>query len=407
MRAHMAVRTSRGRGHGAENDVPLCFAGCAGPKMSPFSGIWGVAQLLPYRSEPVPRRKLVIPNVSGLGRFSSPDPIAGSTSDPQSLNRYSYVRNMPVMLSDPSGMRPNCDTVEKRDSNQQQDSKTGGPSALADDSDAANPPEPQGGCPGSHVNPWGGGGDGVSLDWGFASDDSGLGVGDPIFGGAVIFGWERLGTENDSAWQWVWALLSQAPDLGQPPLGGGLLPLPMGQPAPPPGYEECKAALSNAGATFAGLQRALDNWSTLKDAAWNAGIPPQILAALGIHESDFLNRSQLGGGLGRGIFQIDIGQNPAAATIAGDTVQSAQWAANQVGDRFRHFAGLGYDLGLSMGGALHDYNASRADTRVLVDLARHTDNFAYLNLGTTIPAGSNSQFGGYVTNILQIAAFCF
>jgi RHS repeat-associated protein len=42
-------------------------------------------------------------HVSGLARFSSPDPIAGSTSDPQSFNRYSYVRNMPTMLTDPSG----------------------------------------------------------------------------------------------------------------------------------------------------------------------------------------------------------------------------------------------------------------------------------------------------------------
>jgi len=43
-------------------------------------------------------------NVSRLGRFSSPDPISGSTADPQSLNRYSYVRNMPAMAIDPTGM---------------------------------------------------------------------------------------------------------------------------------------------------------------------------------------------------------------------------------------------------------------------------------------------------------------
>ena len=42
--------------------------------------------------------------VNRLARFSSLDPLTGSTSDPQSLNRYSYVRNMPVMAVDPSGM---------------------------------------------------------------------------------------------------------------------------------------------------------------------------------------------------------------------------------------------------------------------------------------------------------------
>ena len=38
-----------------------------------------------------------------LGRFTSLDPLSGSTSDPQSLNRYSYVRNHPVGSVDPTG----------------------------------------------------------------------------------------------------------------------------------------------------------------------------------------------------------------------------------------------------------------------------------------------------------------
>jgi RHS repeat-associated protein len=41
---------------------------------------------------------------SRLGRFLSSDPIAGSTADPQSLNRFSYTRNDPINLTDPSGM---------------------------------------------------------------------------------------------------------------------------------------------------------------------------------------------------------------------------------------------------------------------------------------------------------------
>jgi RHS repeat-associated protein len=39
-----------------------------------------------------------------LGRFLSLDPLSGSTSDPQSLNRYTYVENNPIGLVDPSGM---------------------------------------------------------------------------------------------------------------------------------------------------------------------------------------------------------------------------------------------------------------------------------------------------------------
>ena len=43
-------------------------------------------------------------------RFSQPDPYDGSynLSDPQSLNRYSYVQNDPVNFIDPSGLDPLC-----------------------------------------------------------------------------------------------------------------------------------------------------------------------------------------------------------------------------------------------------------------------------------------------------------
>ncbi len=38
-----------------------------------------------------------------LGRFITPDSIVPYSSDPQSFNRYSYVRNNPVVYTDPSG----------------------------------------------------------------------------------------------------------------------------------------------------------------------------------------------------------------------------------------------------------------------------------------------------------------
>jgi RHS repeat-associated protein len=40
---------------------------------------------------------------SSLGRFTGPDPLAGSRGNPQTLNRYSYVANDPVNYADPSG----------------------------------------------------------------------------------------------------------------------------------------------------------------------------------------------------------------------------------------------------------------------------------------------------------------
>ncbi|MCZ2076114.1 MAG: RHS repeat-associated core domain-containing protein [Bryobacterales bacterium] len=38
------------------------------------------------------------------GRFTSPDPIAGSAANPQSLNMYAYVWNNPLRHTDPTGM---------------------------------------------------------------------------------------------------------------------------------------------------------------------------------------------------------------------------------------------------------------------------------------------------------------
>lgn len=43
-------------------------------------------------------------NASSLGRFMSPDPIGGHNEDPQTLNRYAYVRNSPLSLTDPTGL---------------------------------------------------------------------------------------------------------------------------------------------------------------------------------------------------------------------------------------------------------------------------------------------------------------
>jgi RHS repeat-associated protein len=41
---------------------------------------------------------------SSLGRFMSPDPLGGHQEDPQTLNRYNYVRNNPLNLTDPTGL---------------------------------------------------------------------------------------------------------------------------------------------------------------------------------------------------------------------------------------------------------------------------------------------------------------
>jgi RHS repeat-associated protein len=45
-------------------------------------------------------------NLSRLGRFSSPDPLSGSPSNPQTLNRYTYAVDDTIGLIDPMGRWP-------------------------------------------------------------------------------------------------------------------------------------------------------------------------------------------------------------------------------------------------------------------------------------------------------------
>ena len=45
-------------------------------------------------------------NASGMGRFMTPDPLlsSGRPQDPQTWNRYSYARNNPLSIVDPTGL---------------------------------------------------------------------------------------------------------------------------------------------------------------------------------------------------------------------------------------------------------------------------------------------------------------
>ncbi|PYU00232.1 MAG: hypothetical protein DMG38_09035 [Acidobacteria bacterium] len=123
-------------------------------------------------------------DISRLGRFASPDPMAGSTANPQSLNRFSYVQNDPINLVDPFGLSCSLDTTGHWETGTWSDGTT--TSNWIDD--------------------------GMVLR---CDPDPGQGGGGP-------------------------------PNIGGGPVGGGstfgslLGPLP--QPAPPPGYEKCIAA---------------------------------------------------------------------------------------------------------------------------------------------------------------------
>ncbi len=93
----------------------------------------------------------------------------------------------------------------------------------------------------------------------------------------------------------------------------------------------CQLGLSQSMADMAGVQRALANWPTLQTAADNAHIDASLLAAVALRETDFQNISQIGGGQGQGVFQIDIGAHPDVTSAqAFDIGWAAQYAANML-----------------------------------------------------------------------------
>jgi RHS repeat-associated protein len=54
---------------------------------------------------------------SQFGRFMSPDPLAGHREDPQTLNRYVYVRLNPLSLTDPTGLDSYLQCTPQKDEN--------------------------------------------------------------------------------------------------------------------------------------------------------------------------------------------------------------------------------------------------------------------------------------------------
>ncbi len=127
--------------------------------------------------------------INRFGRFPSSDPLAGSTGDPQSLNRYTYGRNVPVSIIDPSGMTSSgCLYLKNLDAPSSSES-SGGPSALSDEDAGSSPPEPQA-CPPGGSGGAGfpiGGGDILAFLFEFADPNSDLSIGTPFWTGE---GWQ-------------------------------------------------------------------------------------------------------------------------------------------------------------------------------------------------------------------------
>jgi RHS repeat-associated protein len=123
-----------------------------------FGGMYGDSETNLYHT---PARQYP----AAQGRWLSPDPLAGKISNPQSLNRYSYVGNSPLIFTDPTGLYRSdywdpthtpCtflanDNKNGSDHKAQSSSSSGGPGGPSADESEESAPEPQ--CVSEQFNP--------------------------------------------------------------------------------------------------------------------------------------------------------------------------------------------------------------------------------------------------------------
>jgi membrane-bound lytic murein transglycosylase MltF len=153
------------------------------------------------------------------------------------------------------------------------------------------------------------------------------------------------------------------------------------------------------------VERANAHRHVLVAAAERWGIDWRMLAAIGVRESGFRNIAQLGGGLGRGIFQINIKANAGEVTEdqAFDLEFAANWAAKTLARNAETLAasyGLGGERLWTL--VIASYNAGIGKVLGAIDswLARGgtIDQIASLDYLTTR--------GNYARNVMDLME-CF
>ena len=187
------------------------------------------------------------------------------------------------------------------------------------------------------------------------------------------------------------------PALGPRPV----IPPPPKPPVPPDFQDEwdnlsydCQKGLTTAmpgssiPAMILAVNRAVMQWNLLSSAGDAHGVDPAMLAAIGIRETGFKNIPQANGGLGRGIFQIDIGKNPSVTEAqAYNLTFAADWAANLLATNMATLAVKYPDL----------------DPLYLLQATAASYNFGTKNISgnpATIDVGTTG--GNYGSNVLDL-----
>lgn len=193
--------------------------------------------------------------------------------------------------------------------------------------------------------------------------------------------------------------------------------------------EECQKALDVTSKDSNSVKRALANWDLLMQVEKKYGIDAAILAAIGVRESEFDSVKEIGGGKGRGVFQIDMGWHSGSISEADamDMTESAFYMGKILrgwyDDHYEAAQASGYSIVnnsrpsvSSIAASIHAYNSGKAYTRHYKNPKDVSQGFNYtLSNGfksVLDGGGVNSLDAGttglnYVSNVWNIARDCF
>ncbi len=158
----------------------------------------------------------------------------------------------------------------------------------------------------------------------------------------------------------------------------------------------CSAALGTAGANSTAINNYYNLYQTpINNAASAKGVSPHLLAAVGVRESGLPANPDVvqANGLGRGLFQIDLGAHPGVTVAqAFNAGYSANYAANMLSANMATLAAQHPNL-----------NAAQ-----LAQATAASYNFGTKNISgnpNTIDVGTTG--GNYGSNVVAISANCF